>query len=133
MLHKAVDKADVILLVLDARDPAGCRSRLVEEEVCRREAEGKYLVFVQQNRCVTPILSPPSLHLEDHRYSTVLYFHNVDLVLHEDARHDSNTSATQLRRSHSALRVRISARTWHCPSIAPLPQGVQTERCAEHH
>ena len=46
MLHKVVDESDVVLLVLDARDPAGCRSRLVEEEVRRREAEGKRLVFV---------------------------------------------------------------------------------------
>lgn len=45
-LHKVVDEADVVLLVLDARDPAGCRSRLVEEEVRRREVEGKRLVFV---------------------------------------------------------------------------------------
>ncbi len=45
-LHKVVDEADVVVLVLDARDPAGCRSRLVEEEVRRREAEGKRLVFV---------------------------------------------------------------------------------------
>jgi nuclear GTP-binding protein len=45
-LHKVVDEADVVLLVLDARDPAGCRSRLVEEEVRRREAEGKQLIFV---------------------------------------------------------------------------------------
>ena len=45
-LHKVVDEADVVLLVLDARDPAGCRSRLVEEEVRRRESEGKRLVFV---------------------------------------------------------------------------------------
>jgi nuclear GTP-binding protein len=45
-LHKVVDESDVVLLVLDARDPAGCRSRLVEEEVRRREAEGKRLVFV---------------------------------------------------------------------------------------
>ena len=45
-LHKVDDEADVVLLVLDARDPAGCRSRLVEEEVRRREAEGKRLVFV---------------------------------------------------------------------------------------
>ena len=45
-LLRVADEADMVLLVLDARDPAGCRSRLVEEEVRRREAEGKRLVFV---------------------------------------------------------------------------------------
>ena len=45
-LHKVVDDSDIVILVLDARDPEGCRSRLVEEEVRRREAEGKKLVFV---------------------------------------------------------------------------------------
>ena len=45
-LHKVVDESDIIILVLDARDPEGCRSRLVEEEVRRREHEGKRLVFV---------------------------------------------------------------------------------------
>ena len=45
-LHKVIDESDIILLVLDARDPEGCRSRLVEEEVRRRESEGKRLVFV---------------------------------------------------------------------------------------
>lgn len=44
-LHKVIDEADVIVMVLDARDPEGCRSRLVEE-VRRRESEGKRLVFV---------------------------------------------------------------------------------------
>lgn len=42
-LHRVIEQADVVVLVLDARDPAGCRSRLVEEEVQR---EGKQLVFV---------------------------------------------------------------------------------------
>lgn len=45
-LHKVIDQSDIVVLVLDARDPEGCRSRLVEEEVRRREAEGKKLVFV---------------------------------------------------------------------------------------
>ncbi|TCD70345.1 hypothetical protein EIP91_003696 [Steccherinum ochraceum] len=45
-LHRVIDESDVILLVLDSRDPEGCRSRLVEEEVRRRENEGKRLVFV---------------------------------------------------------------------------------------
>ncbi|KAF8621372.1 hypothetical protein AX15_007835 [Amanita polypyramis BW_CC] len=45
-LHKVIDQSDIVVLVLDARDPEGCRSRLVEEEVRRREGEGKKLVFV---------------------------------------------------------------------------------------
>lgn len=45
-LHKVIDESDIVVLVLDARDPEGTRSRLVEEEVRRREAEGKKLVFV---------------------------------------------------------------------------------------
>ncbi|KAI0315678.1 P-loop containing nucleoside triphosphate hydrolase protein [Amylostereum chailletii] len=45
-LHKVVSDSDVVVLVLDARDPEGCRSRLLEEEVRRREGEGKKLVFV---------------------------------------------------------------------------------------
>ena len=45
-LHKVISESDIVILVLDARDPEGCRSRLVEEEVRRREAEGKRLVFV---------------------------------------------------------------------------------------
>lgn len=45
-LHSVIDQSDIIILVLDARDPEGCRSRLVEEEVRRREMEGKKLVFV---------------------------------------------------------------------------------------
>jgi ribosome biogenesis GTPase A len=46
-LHKLIDQSDLVLLVLDARDPNGCRSRLVEEEVRRREeTDGKKLIFV---------------------------------------------------------------------------------------
>jgi nuclear GTP-binding protein len=45
-LHQVIEESDIILLLLDARDPEGCRSRLVEEEVRRREHEGKRLVFV---------------------------------------------------------------------------------------
>jgi len=56
VLHKVIDESDVVLLVLDARDPAGCRSRLVEEEVSRREVEGKRLVFVLNKigTCASP-------------------------------------------------------------------------------
>lgn len=45
-LYKVIDQSDIIIEVLDARDPEGCRSRLVEEEVRRRESEGKKLIFI---------------------------------------------------------------------------------------
>ena len=57
-LHKVVDESDIVILVLDARDPEGTRSRLVEEEVRRRESEGKKLVFVLNKIGVVPVLSP---------------------------------------------------------------------------
>ena len=59
-LHKVVDESDIVILVLDARDPEGCRSRLVEEEVRRRESEGKKLVFVLNKigACVSLLFSP---------------------------------------------------------------------------
>ena len=51
---------------------AGCLSRLVEEEEVRRcEVEGKMSHFCCSIELVhKPFLSP--VHLEDHRYSTVL-------------------------------------------------------------
>lgn len=44
-LYKVIDSSDVILQVLDARDPAGTRTRHVEEYI-RREKSHKQLVFV---------------------------------------------------------------------------------------
>ena len=58
-LHKVIDESDIVLLVLDARDPEGCRSRLVEEEVRRRESEGKRLVFVLNKIGTSSARVPP--------------------------------------------------------------------------
>ncbi|GFZ42663.1 hypothetical protein JCM24511_00380 [Saitozyma sp. JCM 24511] len=45
-LRKVIERSDVIIQVLDARDPEGTRSRWVEEEVRKREADGKKLLAV---------------------------------------------------------------------------------------
>jgi hypothetical protein len=45
-LKKVIDRSDVIVQVLDARDPEGTRSRWVEEEVRKKESEGKRLMGV---------------------------------------------------------------------------------------
>lgn len=77
-LHKVIDESDIVILVLDARDPEGCRSRLVEEEVRRRECEGKKLVFVL-NKIGTRTFALPSC--KRHRSSA----HGTDLVPRENA------------------------------------------------
>ena len=48
-LHKVIDSADVILYVLDARDPMGTRSPFVEEYM-RTEKKYKHFVFIL-NKC----------------------------------------------------------------------------------
>lgn len=45
-LRKVIDRSDVIIQVLDARDPDGTRSRWVEEEVGKRMGDGKKLLGV---------------------------------------------------------------------------------------
>lgn len=48
-LYKVVDSSDVIIHVLDARNPEGTRCRNVENYI-RREAAHKHLIFVL-NKC----------------------------------------------------------------------------------
>lgn len=66
-LHKVIDQSDIVILVLDARDPEGCRSRIVEEEVRRREGEGKKLVFVL-NKIGMVIPLKPNFDSSAHKY-----------------------------------------------------------------
>eukprot|EP00456_Euglypha_rotunda_P040150 TRINITY_DN3098_c0_g1_i4.p1 TRINITY_DN3098_c0_g1~~TRINITY_DN3098_c0_g1_i4.p1 ORF type:complete len:361 (+),score=65.77 TRINITY_DN3098_c0_g1_i4:42-1085(+) len=49
-LYKVIDSADVIIQVLDARDPMGTRSRRIEEELKTSERRHKHLVFIL-NKC----------------------------------------------------------------------------------
>ena len=45
-LKRVIDLSDVILMVLDARDPLGSTSSTIEREIRRREGEGKKLVWL---------------------------------------------------------------------------------------
>ena len=65
-LYKVIDSSDVVIHVLDARDPLGTRCRSVEKYI-REEAPHKHLIFVL-NKCdlvptgiaVSPLNSPYS-------------------------------------------------------------------------
>lgn len=45
-LRKVIERSDVIIQVLDSRDPEGTRSRWVEDEVRKRDLDGKKLLAV---------------------------------------------------------------------------------------
>lgn len=53
-LYKVIDSSDVVIQVLDARDPLGTRSKLVEKYL-RTEAPHKHLVFVLNKVDLVPV------------------------------------------------------------------------------
>ncbi|EGN97383.1 hypothetical protein SERLA73DRAFT_110594 [Serpula lacrymans var. lacrymans S7.3] len=106
-LHKVIDESDIVILVLDARDPEGCRSRLVEEEVRRRESEGKKLVFVL-NKIGMDCLTVQSLYL--------LTYFLADLVPRDNAqqwlRHLRHSTPTlPFRSASNTQRSNLSSST----------------------
>ncbi|KAF8882975.1 hypothetical protein BD779DRAFT_1647825 [Infundibulicybe gibba] len=96
-LHKVIDESDIIVLVLDARDPEGCRSRLVEEEVRRREMEGKKLVFVLNKIDLIP-RENAQLWLKHLRHSTpTLPFLSSSSSQHQRTNISSKTAPALLK------------------------------------
>ncbi|KAF9466816.1 hypothetical protein BDZ94DRAFT_1250845 [Collybia nuda] len=96
-LHKVIDQSDIIVLVLDARDPEGCRSRLVEEEVRRREMEGKKLVFVLNKIDLIPRANA-QLWLKHLRHSTpTLPFLSNSSSQHQRTNISSSTAPSLLK------------------------------------
>ncbi|KAK0201211.1 P-loop containing nucleoside triphosphate hydrolase protein [Desarmillaria ectypa] len=96
-LHKVIDESDIVILVLDARDPEGCRSRLVEEEVRRRESEGKKLVFVLNKVDLIP-KDNAQLWLKHLRHSTpTLPFLSPSSAQHQRTNISSGTAPALIR------------------------------------
>jgi nuclear GTP-binding protein len=68
-LYKVIDSSDVVIHVLDARDPLGTRCRSVEKYI-KEEAPHKHLIFVL-NKCD---LVPTGVAVSSHFSSTPLPF-----------------------------------------------------------
>lgn len=62
-LYKVIDSSDVVIHVLDARDPLGTRCRSVEKYL-KEEAPHKHLIFVM-NKCD---LVPTSIAVSSHNF-----------------------------------------------------------------
>ncbi|KAJ6586856.1 P-loop containing nucleoside triphosphate hydrolase protein [Mycena vulgaris] len=96
-LHKVIDQSDIVVLVLDARDPEGCRSRLVEEEVRRRESEGKKLVFVLNKVDLIPHANAQQW-LKHLRHSTpTLPFRSPSAAQHQRTNISSSTAPALIK------------------------------------
>lgn len=70
-LYKVIDSSDVIIHVLDARDPLGTRCRSVEKYI-KEEAPHKHLIFVMNKCDLVPTKVAVSTHLS---YKDSLLFH----------------------------------------------------------
>lgn len=53
-LFKVLDSSDVVLYVLDARDPMGTRSRYIEQYL-KKEKPNKHLIFVINKVDLVPV------------------------------------------------------------------------------
>lgn len=54
IMHRVIQDSDVIIFVLDARDPEGCRNPPLEEELRKREVEGKKFIFLLNKTDLVP-------------------------------------------------------------------------------
>lgn len=68
-LYKVIDSSDVIIHVIDARDPEGTRCRGIEKYI-REEAPHKHLIFVL-NKCD---LVPTGVAVSFSRFSSYVFF-----------------------------------------------------------
>ena len=54
-LYKVIDASDVIIQVLDARDPMGTRCKRIEDELKTRERRHKHMIFVLNKVDLVPV------------------------------------------------------------------------------
>jgi nuclear GTP-binding protein len=95
-LYKVIDSSDVVIHVLDARDPLGTRCRSVEKYI-KEEAPHKHLIFVL-NKCD---LVPTGVAVSFTPYLPYLSFSTCSIVksrllLHLRALHNGRPSVTTL-------------------------------------
>lgn len=107
-LRKVIERSDVIIQVLDARDPEGTRSRWVEEEVRKREADGKKLLGV-----VNKIDLVPRANLESWLKHLRHYFPCMPFK--------SSTQSQRHNLSQNAVPVTQNAKPGEKAVLAELP------------
>jgi nuclear GTP-binding protein len=96
-LYKVIDSSDVVIHVLDARDPLGTRCRTVEKYI-KEEAPHKHLIFVLNKCDLVPTgvavskFSTPLASLLSSLFSIV----KSRLLLHLSAFHNGRSSVTTL-------------------------------------
>lgn len=72
-LHKVIDSSDVLIQVLDARDPLGTRSKFIEEFL-RKEKPHKHLFFILNKVDLVPTwVTQRWVALLSHEYPTIAF------------------------------------------------------------
>lgn len=104
-LRKVLEMSDVVIEVLDARDPVGTRCRAVERELKALDGGRKKLVLVL-NKIGTSL---PSSASSDHVHFMLTRCHEQISFLPKLSRLGSPTSVSKLPQSPSNLRLNSNA------------------------
>jgi hypothetical protein len=114
-LYKVIDSSDVVIHVLDARDPEGTRCRNVERYL-KKEKSHKHMIFVL-NKCdlvptwVTVCMVPPSIvSLLFHVFPIVsqypIYSWHIPTLLHLPMQNHIQSQDTHPRNGHDVYSLR---------------------------
>jgi nuclear GTP-binding protein len=77
-LYKVIDSSDVVVQVLDVRDPLGTRSRRIEEELRRPERRHKHMVLLLNKCDLVPVwVTRRWVQILSHEYPTLAFHASI--------------------------------------------------------
>ena len=125
---KVVDAADVVIEVLDARDPLSCRCLDVERLVRRSGADKKVILLLNKIGELNGGYCCDALIVLYHRPSKKPTWHLFPALLHSNHIHQHCHNDQPKVTSSALFRAKLY---WHSPVGGPAPHGkVWYSRCA---
>lgn len=112
-LYKVIDSSDVVIHVLDARDPEGTRCRSVEKYI-REEAPHKHLIFVLNKCDLVPTKIGKSYFVSYHNVHNPHPSLSQDAFLHLFASYSMKVACYSFGKSSSTRHLFRQVGSRHC-------------------
>ncbi|KAK8801741.1 hypothetical protein WA538_005579 [Blastocystis sp. DL] len=72
-LKEVINRSDVLIIVLDARDPMGCRSKLIERKILEKDPNKRIILLINKIDLVPKHIAMMWLSLLRQEYPTILF------------------------------------------------------------